>query len=58
MGLVKVNLVFDVQKQKSIKKMLKGETEVTLFPFCSENKTDEGFYIKLSFNEHFFAEAF
>ena len=38
--------------------MLKGETEVILFPFCSENKTDEGFYIKLSFNEHFFAEAF
>ena len=38
--------------------MLKGETEVILFLFCSVNKTNKGFYINLSFNENFFAEAF
>ena len=53
----RVGLVFDVYKQKSIK-MLKGETEVILFLFCSVNKTNECFYIKLSFNENVFVEAF
>ena len=38
--------------------MLKGETEVILFLFCCVNKTNEGFYIKLSFNENVSAKAF
>ena len=38
--------------------MLKGETEVILFLFCPVNKTNQGFYIKLSLNEIFFAETF
>ena len=38
--------------------MLKGETEVILFLFCSVNTTNEGFYIKLSLNENFFAKPF
>ena len=38
--------------------MLKGETEVILFLFCCVNKTNEGFYIKLSFNEMFLQKHF
>ena len=38
--------------------MLQGEAQVILFLFCSANKTNEVFYIKLSFNEKSLEEAF
>ena len=38
--------------------MLKGETEVILFLFCSVNKINKGIYIKLSFNENVLQKHF
>ena len=38
--------------------MLKGETGVILFLFCSVNKLNKGIYIKLSFSENFLLKHF
>ena len=53
----RVDLVFDVYKQKSIKNAeRRNRGDFVSFLFCES--TNEGFYIKLSFNENFFAKAF